>query len=155
MREQSETNAMNKPVEMSHHSSEAATTASAGGSDKAFGLVFSTVFALVALYPLIAGASIRWWALALAALFLVTAFIKPRLLSPLNRIWTKIGLVLHRIVSPIALFVVFCLAVLPTGLVMRVLGKDLLRLRLEPDAETYWIERKPPGRADQQMKKQF
>ena len=146
---------MNKPVEMSHHSTEAATPTSAGGSDKAFGLVFSVVFLLVALYPLIAGAPIRRWALVLAVLFFVAAFAMPRLLSPLNRIWTKIGLVLHRIVSPIALFVVFCLAVLPTGLVMRGLGKDLLRLRLEPDAETYWIERKPPGRADQQMKKQF
>ena len=126
-----------------------------GGSDKAFGLVFSAVFGLIGLYPLVDGAPARFWALALATLFLVVAFARPRLLSPLNRLWTKFGLVLHRVVSPIALFAVFCLAVLPTALVLRALGKDPLRLRFDPRSKSYWIERKPPGRSDQQMKKQF
>ena len=126
-----------------------------GGSDQAFGLVFGVVFALIALYPLLAGASIRLWSAGIAGLFLIAALVRPRLLSPLNKIWAKFGLALHRVVSPLALLIVFCLAVLPTSLVIRALRKDLLRLRFEPASETYWIERKPPGRADQQMKKQF
>ena len=146
---------MNNFLQQSPRATKPAATVSATGSDKAFGLVFSAVFALVAFYPIIASAPIRLWALGLAALFLIAAFATPRLLSPLNRMWTKLGLIMHRVVSPIALFVVFCLAVLPTGLLMRLLGKDLLRLRLEPESDTYWIERSPPGRSDQQMKKQF
>ena len=155
IREQPETIAMNKATPPARQLADPATPASTSGSDKAFGLVFSVVFALVALYPLIAGAPIRLWAMGLAALFLVAAFAWPQSLSPLNRLWAKLGLVLHRLVSPLALFVVFGFTVLPTGLVLRIMGKDLLRLRFEPGAETYWIERKPPGRADQQMKKQF
>ncbi len=126
-----------------------------GGSDQAFGLVFGVVFALIAAYPLFGGEAIRLWAAGIAGLFLAAALVRPRLLSPLNKIWAKFGLVLHRLVSPLALLVVFCLAVLPTSLILRALRKDLLRLRFEPESETYWIERKPPGRADQQMKKQF
>lgn len=146
---------MNNTTRQSPPPPAANATAAVEGSDRAFGLVFSVVFALVALYPLIGGAPIRLWAMGLAALFLVAAFVWPRSLSPLNRLWAKLGRALHRVVSPLALLVVFGLAVLPTGLVLRIMGKDLLRLRFEPDAETYWIERKPPGRADQQMKKQF
>ena len=146
---------MNGVNSTNHHQTDAAAKVLAGGSDKAFGIVFCVVFLLVALYPLVGGSPIRLWSLGVAALFLAAAFLAPRLLAPLNVIWTKFGLLLHRIVSPIALLIVFCLAVIPTGLLIRLRGKDLLRLRLEPDAKTYWIERDPPGRADQQMKKQF
>lgn len=125
------------------------------GSDRMFGIVFGAAFGLFALYPLVHGAAIRFWALGLATLFLVAALARPMLLAPLNRLWTKLGLELHRIVTPVALLVVFCVAVLPTGLVLRALGKDPLRLRFDPGAKTYWIDRKPPGRADRQMTKQF
>lgn len=149
---------MNDARSPNHHQADAVATVPAGGSggsDKAFGIVFCVVFLLVALYPLVGGAPVRLWSLGLAVLFLIAALLVPRVLAPLNALWTKFGLLLHRIVSPIALLIVFCLAVLPTGLLVRLRGKDLLRLRLEPDAKTYWIERDPPGRADQQMKKQF
>ena len=126
-----------------------------GGSDKAFGLVFSAVFTVIGLYPLVGGSPPRSWALAVAALFLAAAFIRPRVLAPLNRVWTKFGMLLHRVFSPVVLFIVFCVAVLPTGLMLRAFGKDPLRLRVDPGAKTYWIERRPPGRSDQQMRKQF
>lgn len=146
---------MNDARSPNPHQADSVASVPAGGSDKAFGIVFCVVFLLVALYPLVGGSPIRLWSLGVAALFLAAAFLAPRLLAPLNLIWTKFGLLLHRIVSPIALLIVFCLAVIPTGLLVRLRGKDLLRLRLEPDAKTYWIERDPPGRSDQQMKKQF
>ena len=126
-----------------------------GGSDRAFGLVFGGFFALVGVYPLIKGLPIRSWALGVAALFIVLALMRPRWLAPLNWFWNKLGAALNRIVSPVALFLVYCLAIVPTGLVLRALGKDPLRLRVEREANTYWVERVPPGRADQQMTRQF
>jgi hypothetical protein len=126
-----------------------------GGSDKAFGLVLGAFFAILAFYPLIKSLPLRWWALLPATLFVLAALIRPRVLAPLNRLWTKLGVVLNRIFSPVALLVVYCVAVVPTGLLLRVLGKDPLKLRADPKATSYWIQRTPPGRADEQMKRQF
>ena len=126
-----------------------------GGSDKAFGFVFGAFFAILALYPLIKGSPVRSWALLLAAVFTSAAVLRPQLLAPLNRLWIKLGLALNRVVSPVALFLVYCLAIVPTAWVLRALGKDPLRLRMDPQAKTYWIQRSPPGRADEQMKRQF
>jgi hypothetical protein len=131
------------------------TNAPAGSSDRAFGLVFAAVFALVGGYPWLRGAAAHGWAFALAVAFLAVALVRPRLLAPLNRGWTRLGQLLHRLASPVALFVVYALAVVPTGLVRRAFGKDPLRLRRDPAANTYWIERSPPARADGRMKKQF
>ena len=129
--------------------------APAGGSDKAFGFVFGALFAILAFYPMVKGLPLRWWALVPATLFVIAALVRPRLLAPLNRLWTKFGVVLNRIFSPVALLVVYCVAVVPTGLLLRVLGKDPLKLRADPEATSYWIQRTPPGRADEQMKRQF
>lgn len=127
----------------------------AGGSDRAFGLVFGGLFAIIGLYPLIESSPVRVWALGLAVSFLVVALTRPRWLAPLNRLWTRLGLALNRVLSPVALLLVYCLAIVPTALVLRALGKDPLRLRVNPDGKTYWIERRPAGRADEQMKRQF
>jgi hypothetical protein len=113
------------------------------------------VLGLVALWPLLDGAPPRWWLGGLAALFLVAALVRPALLAPLNRAWTRLGLVLHRIVNPVVMALVFYLAVTPTALLMRLLGKDPLRRRFEPEAESYWIERHPPGPAPDTMGHQF
>lgn len=125
------------------------------GSDRSFGIVFCVVFAVIGLYPLLGGGDVRLWSLGLAAAFLLAALVRPGLLAPLNRWWLKFGLLLGRIVSPLAMGLVFFLVMTPTGLIMRMLGKDLLRLRLEPAAESYWIERSPPGPAPETMTHQF
>lgn len=125
------------------------------GSDRSFGIVFCVVFAVIGLYPLLGGGDVRLWSLGLAAAFLLVALVRPGLLAPLNRWWLKFGLLLGRIVSPLAMGLVFFLVMTPTGLIMRLLGKDLLRLRLEPAAESYWIERRPPGPAPETMTHQF
>lgn len=126
-----------------------------GSSDRAFGLVFATVFLLVALYPLLFGAGIRWWAAVVAAVFGACAVAVPRLLAPLNRAWTRFGLVLHKIVSPVVLGIMFFGVILPTGLLMRLLGKDPLRLAFDPAAPSYWITRQPPGPAPESFPDQF
>src|SRR5271154_6917062 len=94
-----------------------------GGSDRGFGVVFAIFFSLVGLLPLRGHHSVRWWALALGALFLLVALLQPGLLRPLNRIWTKLGLLLGRVVSPIVTGVMFFLVVTPIALIFRLLKK--------------------------------
>jgi hypothetical protein len=126
-----------------------------GSTDRAFGLVFSTVFALIAFYPLLAGGAIRLWSLVVAGIFLLLALVIPSVLAPANRLWMKFGELLHRIVSPVALGIVFYLAVLPTGLLLRLFGKDSLRLKIDRGAASYWIKREPPGPAAKSLINQF
>ena len=126
-----------------------------GSSNRAFGLVFTVFFLLIGLLPLLHGHAIRMWALLLAGGVLVLALAVPAVLAPANRLWTKLGLVLHKIVSPIALGILFFLVVTPTGLLMRLLGKDPLRLRFDRSADSYWIDRTPPGPDADSLKNQF
>jgi predicted membrane metal-binding protein len=123
--------------------------------DRQFGLVFTAVFAIIGAWPVLGGRPIRWWSLVLAAAFLTIALTAPHLLAPLNRVWLWIGLLMHRVVSPIVLGLLFFSTVTPIGLLLRALGKDPLRLRFDPEAPTYWIERRPPGPAGDSMSNQF
>ena len=93
-------------------------------SNRSFGFVFAVVFALIGMWPLIGGHAARLWALAIAAAFLLIALVRPKLLAPGNRLWTRFGLVLHRVVNPLIMGLIFFLAVTPTALVMRALGKE-------------------------------
>lgn len=95
-----------------------------GASNRTFGLLFSIVFAVNACYPLLTGGSMRQWSLIAAGVFAGLALLIPAVLAPANRVWMKFGELLHHIVSPVALGVVFYVAVLPTGLILRLLGKD-------------------------------
>lgn len=112
-------------------------------------------FLIIALVPLLNGHSVRIWAVSVSLAFGAIALITPIMLAPLNRIWTKFGLLLHSIVSPIALAILFYGIVTPTGLAMRLLGKDPLRLRFDPIVPSYWIERTPPGPDAESLKNQF
>ena len=114
----------------------------------------AAVFAIIGLYPLLRG-DVRWWALVVAALFLLVALVRPETLHPLNRLWFRFGLLLNRIVSPIIMGLVFVLAVVPTGLIMRLRNRDLLRQRFDPDARSYWIEVDEDLRAKSSMRNQF
>jgi hypothetical protein len=125
------------------------------GSDRSFGFVFAAVFTLMALWPLIGGHAPRWIALLIAAAFGLVAITVPWMLRPLNYIWFRFGLLLHRVVSPLVMGGVFFLCVVPMGLVMRLLGKDLLSLEWRPGLTSYWIVRHPPGPEPETMKRQF
>ena len=124
-------------------------------SDRSFGLVFAAVFAIIGLWPLLHEASLRWWGLAVAAGFLAVALIRPNLLRHLNRIWTQFGLLLHKIVTPVVMSLLFFVTVTPIGLIMRLFGKRPLQLGFEPQIESYWIVLDPPGPAPESMKMPF
>jgi len=124
-------------------------------SDRGFGYVFAGFSALVAALSFYKG-STRWpyW-LAAAVIFAVVAFYRPSLLAPLNRLWTKLGLVLFAVVSPLVLGIVYYGCITPVGWLMRLSGKDPLRLRFEPERKSYWEARRPPGPPPDSLMKQF
>jgi Saxitoxin biosynthesis operon protein SxtJ len=124
-------------------------------SNRTFGVVIAIFFALVAVLPLVRHHSPRIWALPLAVLFLLTALAAPKLLTPLNRAWTALGTLLHAVVNPLVLGILFYFVFTPFGWVLRRMGKDFLRLRHAPGAPTYWIPRQPPGPSPESMSRQF
>jgi hypothetical protein len=126
-----------------------------GSSDKAFGLVFTAFFLIVGLAPLWKGAPVRTWALVVSGLVLVISLLAPRVLAPANFLWTKLAFVLHKIMSPIALGVLFFLVATPTAFVLRLLKKDPLRLVTDPTADSYWLRRPAAEPAPQSMENQF
>jgi hypothetical protein len=125
------------------------------GSDRSFGFAMAAASATVTSLNAWHTGQLWPWTGGLAGLFLAAALFRPSVLNPLNRVWLKFGLLLHKVVSPVAMALVFYGVVLPTGLVMRARGKDLLRLRRQPDADSYWIARQPPGPSPETMKDQF
>ena len=125
------------------------------GTERNFGIIFAVVFAFIGLVPLYRGGTARWWAIALGAAFLFCAFLAPRLLRPLNHLWFKFGLLLHHVVNPIVMGGLYFGAVVPMGLLVRALGKDLLNLKFDKAAASYWIARDPPAPRPGGMTKQF
>ena len=125
------------------------------GSERAFGIVFAVVFLLVALWPLIGKEAPRTWAIAVAFVFALCAWLFPKLLAPLNRIWFLFGELLHRIVGPLAMGVIFFGVVTPYALVMRLFGRDALLLRKASARPSYWVRREPPGPAPDSFRNQF
>lgn len=126
-----------------------------GSSDRSFGIVFAVVFLLIAAWPLFHGQAPRWWSLGVAAVFALVTVTRPSLLAVPNRLWTRLGLLLGKVVSPIALGVLFYGLITPMGAVARLFGKDPLRLKLDAAADSYWIRRDPPGPPPESMTNQF
>ena len=121
------------------------------GSNKSFGIVFFIVFLLVAIYPLINNSEIRIWSLITAVIFLILGLTNSKVLTPLNKLWFKFGLLIGKIVSPLIMGIIFFLVVTPTAFIMRIIGKDLLNLKFN-NKKTYWIEKTGPK---SKMKNQF
>lgn len=126
-----------------------------GSSDRSFGYVFAVFCCLVsALSWYHDGILWHWWLWA-GALFALVALVRPILLAPLNQLWLKFGLMLAAVISPVVLGIVFYLCITPIGFLMRLFGQDPLRLRYEPQSDTYWIKRDPPGPPPESLKNQF
>lgn len=125
------------------------------GSDRSFGFVMSGALLLLGAFNGWHGGKLWPWLAFAAASFLTASLTRPVILNPLNGLWLKFGLLLHRIVNPVLMGLVFYCAVMPTGIIMRIRGVDLLRLKLERDSETYWIKRGPASPAAETMRDQF
>lgn len=111
-------------------------------SEKSFGIVFAIIFLFISSYSVIFGKSYHNWAIIFSVLFLLFAFFIPRFLSLPNRLWFKFGIFLGSIIAPIVMVLVYFLTIFPTGLIMRLLGKDLLNQKFDNNTNSYWIERK-------------
>jgi hypothetical protein len=120
-----------------------------------FGITFAVVFAVIGFIHVPFGGGMVVWALVVSAAFLAVTFTVPRLLAPLNRIWFQFGMLLHKIINPIVMGVIYFGLLVPMALVMRGFGKRFLRLGREPEAESYWVERSPPGPEPTSLKQQF
>ena len=120
-------------------------------SNRSFGLVFFVVFLLISIYPLLHGQNLRFWSLIVAIIFLALGLLNSKILTPLNKIWFKFGLLLGNIVSPIIMSIIFFFVVTPISFVMKILGKDMLNLKRNNN-NTYWVEKSGPK---SKMKNQF
>ena len=121
------------------------------GSNRNFGLVFFILFLLISLYPILKNEDIRIWSLVFSLIFLILGILDSKILSPLNIIWFKFGIYLGKIISPLIMGIIFFFIVTPIGILMRLLGKDVLNLKFNKK-KTYWIEKKGPK---SKMKNQF
>ena len=109
-------------------------------SDKSFGILFFIVFLLIAIWPLFGDGSIRYWSLVVAFIFFAIALLKQELLKPLNIAWIKFGEILGKVIAPIVMALVFFIILTPTSIIVRLFGKDLLKLKFSKDS-SYWIKR--------------
>ena len=119
-------------------------------SNKSFGIVFFIFFLAVSLYPLINNEEYRLWALITSLIFLIFGLFNSSILTPLNLLWFKFGMLLGKIVSPIVMALVFFIIVTPTGLIMKLFQKDLLQLK-KKNKKSYWIERKSKSKMSNQF----
>ena len=120
-------------------------------SNRNFGIVFSIVFLIIAIWPILNQNEIRIWSIIISLIFLILGLINSKFLSPLNKVWFKFGLILGSLIAPIVMGIVFFLVVTPTGLIMKALGKDLLELKRNKN-NTYWLEK---DNSNNNLKNQF
>jgi len=121
------------------------------GSNKSFGIVFFTVFLIIAIWPLLNGYEIRYWSLIISIVFLILGILNSKILTPLNKIWFKIGILLGNFIAPIVMGIIFFLIVTPTSIIMKILGKDVLNLK-KNNNNSYWVKKTGPKNI---MKNQF
>lgn len=125
-------------------------------SNRTFGLLFIGVFAFLGLYGLWKG----WDSLGVQICFALSALVAsltlfaPALLTPFNKAWYQLGLFLGKVVSPIVLGILFFIVITPVALVMRLAGRDALKLRKQ-NVSSYWVDRQPPGPNSESFKDQF
>jgi hypothetical protein len=126
-------------------------------SEKSFGITFAVVFLLLALWLWLRKdlPSIAMVCGAASAGFLVTGLLAPAVLRPPNLVWLKFGLLLHKVINPLVMGLLFYGVFTPMGVVMRMGGKDFLRLEFRPGDNSYWLPRSDAGAPVSSMRNQF
>ncbi len=110
-------------------------------SNKSFGILFFVVFILIALYPIIKDGNIRIWSIILAFIFLILGLLDSKLLTPLNKAWIKLGIILGNFISPIVLGIIFFFVVFPTGILIRLFKKNYIGIKYDKSLSSYWIKK--------------
>ena len=121
-------------------------------SNKSFGFVFFVIFIVIALWPLLNEGNIRIWSLILSLVFLILGFLNSKILTPLNKLWIRFGILLGTIVSPVVMGIIYFGVVTPIGIIMRLFRKDILNLKIDKNKNTYWILK---DKIKSKMKNQF
>ena len=121
-------------------------------SEKSFAIVFSIFFLFLSLFPLIKKGNLILPFLICSIIFLVLAFTFPKILKYPNLLWLKFGNLLGLIFSPIIMLIIYIIVFFPIGIYFRVIGKDSLKLKIDKNAQSYWINSKS---STGDMKNQF
>ena len=121
-------------------------------SNKSFGFVFFVIFIVIALWPLLNEGNIRIWSLILSLVFLILGLLNSKILTPLNKLWIRFGILLGTIVSPVVMGIIYFGVVTPIGIIMRLFHKDILNLKIDKNKNTYWILK---DKIKSKMKNQF
>jgi len=124
-------------------------------TNRSFGLVVSVACVIYALYPAISGKIPHWWLLGIGAVFLLLAIVQSALLTPLNRIWIRLGLLMAKVANPIVLGIMYYLLVSPIAIGMTLAGRDSLKRKFAPELVTYWQDKTPAGPSPETMRNQF
>ena len=121
------------------------------GSNRSFGIVFFIVFLVIFLWPMLNDNDLRFWALILSFIFLILGLLNSKLLSPLNRLWFKFGILLGNVISPLVMCIIYFAVVTPIALLLKVFNKDILSLKKNKNV-SYW---KKKEKYNSNMKNQF
>lgn len=140
---------------MTNHETNETTTPIEPGSDSSFGMIVGGILLAIGAYQYFKGFSAYYWIAGPGAVLILLGMLVPRVLHPLNIAWTRLGILLGRIVTPLVMFLVFVVSIIPIGLILRAIGKDSLRLKPSSEQASYWIERTPPGPTPESLKDQF
>ena len=111
-------------------------------SEKSFGYIFTIFFIILGFYPLVKDQSILIWPIVIAIIIFAITIFFPKILILPNKIWLKFGMILGSVVAPIMMAIIFFITILPTGIIMKLLGKDILNIKKNKYKKSYWIDRK-------------
>tara|TARA_Y100000590_G_C15721037_1_gene1013554 strand:+ start:2123 stop:2509 length:387 start_codon:yes stop_codon:yes gene_type:complete len=121
-------------------------------SDKTFGIFFSIIFFIISIYPIFYKNQLNYIFLLFSFIFLLVSLTRPKLFSFLNKLWINLGFLLGKIISPIVMAIIFFFLITPIGLLLRIFGKDFIKLKLNNNHKTYWIDK---DNESSDMKDQF
>ena len=110
-------------------------------SNRSFGIVFFILFLVLSIYPVLKDGNINYYLLLVSSVFLILGIMNSKLLSPLNLLWFKLGIILGKFVSPLVMAIIYFLGITPISLLLKLFKKDILHLK-KNDNKTYWINKK-------------
>lgn len=107
-----------------------------------FGITFFTIFFLIFLFIFFKNEEINVYIFIVSIIFLILGILKAKILLPLRYVWIKLGIYIGKFISPIVIFVVYFSVILLTKIALIIFKKDVLKLKINKNLNSYWEERK-------------